>query len=149
MYQKKTVQFDRVRANTRPYLNELIDLETEKTIEYYASKPKEAINQRLVQLEQEWDIERYLEVNASSIAFLGCVLALTSRKKRWLVLPILVTGFLLQHGLQGWCPPLPLLRWMGVRTRREIDSEKIALKALRGDFDNMDKHPAAIAEQMT
>jgi hypothetical protein len=26
---------------------------------------------------------------------------------------------------------------MGVRTRREINKEKFALKALRGDFDNL------------
>jgi hypothetical protein len=35
--------------------------------------------------------------------------------------------FLLQHGLQGWCPPLPVLRRLGVRTQREIDAEKYAL----------------------
>lgn len=34
---------------------------------------------------------------------------------------------LLQHGLQGWCPPLPVLRRLGVRTRGEIDREKYAL----------------------
>jgi len=34
----------------------------------------------------------------------------------------------LQHGLQGWCPPLPLLRRLGIRTRGEIDREKYALK---------------------
>ncbi|WP_407921819.1 hypothetical protein, partial [Corallococcus sp. AB049A] len=28
-------------------------------------------------------------------------------------------SFLLQHGLQGWCPPLPLLRRLGLRTRGE------------------------------
>jgi hypothetical protein len=28
---------------------------------------------------------------------------------RWLVLPIAVTGFLLQHAIQGWCPPIPVL----------------------------------------
>lgn len=31
-------------------------------------------------------------------------------------------------------PPVPVLRRCGVRTRREIDEEKYALKALRGDF---------------
>jgi hypothetical protein len=52
-----------------------------------------------------------------------------------LVLTLAVLGFLLQHAVQGWCPPLALLRRLGVRTRREIDAEKYALKALRGDFD--------------
>jgi DNA-binding transcriptional ArsR family regulator len=43
--------------------------------------------------------------------------------------------FLFQHATQGWCPPLPLFRKRGVRTRKEIEREKYALKALRRDFD--------------
>ena len=31
-------------------------------------------------------------------------------------------------------PPVPILRRLGVRTAREIDIERYALKALRGDF---------------
>jgi hypothetical protein len=48
-------------------------------------------------------------------------------------------GFLLQHAVQGWCPPLPLLRRLGVRTADEINEERYALKALRGDFVDADK----------
>jgi hypothetical protein len=54
--------------------------------------------------------------------------------KRWLTLPALVTAFLFQHAVQGWCPPLPILRRLGFRTSREIETERYALKALRGDF---------------
>jgi len=57
--------------------------------------------------------------------------------RRWLVLPALVTAFLFQHAMQGWCPPLPLLRSFGFRTAREIDTERYALKALRGDFGSI------------
>jgi hypothetical protein len=32
---------------------------------------------------------------------------------------------------------VPIFRRKGVRTRREIDAEKYALKALRGDFSNV------------
>ena len=48
--------------------------------------------------------------------------------------PLVVGGFLLQHAVQGWCPPLPVFRRYGVRTQTEIDDERYALKALRGDF---------------
>jgi len=48
---------------------------------------------------------------------------------------VLVFGFFFQHATQGWCPPIPVFRRMGVRTRREINRERYALKALRGDFD--------------
>src|SRR5690348_10746194 len=36
--------------------------------------------------------------------------------------------------LQGWCPPVPFFRSRGVRTAYEINQERYALKALRGDF---------------
>jgi hypothetical protein len=35
--------------------------------------------------------------------------------------------FLLLHGVKGWCPPLPVLRRLGIRTRDEIDREKYSL----------------------
>ena len=57
--------------------------------------------------------------------------------RKFFVLPALVAGFLLQHALQGWCPPVPLLRRLGFRTTAEIDYERYALKALRGDFREM------------
>ena len=55
--------------------------------------------------------------------------------RRWLALPAIVTGFLFQHAMQGWCPPLPILRRLGFRTAEEINQERYALKALKGDFD--------------
>lgn len=61
-----------------------------------------------------------------------------TRARRWLALPALVTTFLFQHAVQGWCPPLPILRRMGIRTSREIELERVALKMLRGDFDETD-----------
>ena len=83
-------------------------------------------------LDKEWDIERVLEVNASTLALTGLILGLTKNRK-WLFLLGIVLPFLLQHGLQGWCPPLPLLRRLGIRTRGEIDREKYALKVQTGE----------------
>jgi hypothetical protein len=48
-----------------------------------------------------------------------------------------VFTFLAQHALQGWCPPIPVIRRLGVRTRAEIERERNALKALRGDYDRV------------
>jgi hypothetical protein len=53
---------------------------------------------------------------------------------KFFLIPCLVLPFLFQHAIQGWCPPIPILRRRGIRTRREIDLEKYAIKALRGDF---------------
>jgi hypothetical protein len=47
---------------------------------------------------------------------------------------MIVASFLLQHAVQGWCPPVSIFRRLGVRTMREMDEERYALKALRGDF---------------
>jgi hypothetical protein len=48
-----------------------------------------------------------------------------------------VAGFLLQHAVQGWCPPVPVFRRLGFRTQTEIDYERYALKVLRGDFQGL------------
>ena len=41
------------------------------------------------------------------------------------------------HALEGFDPPLPLMRKAGIRTRAEINREIYALKILRGDFDEV------------
>jgi len=120
---------DRVRHSTAPNVNREIDRRTNSNIRRYANSSEEVINRRIEELDQEWDIERALEANASALALTGLLLGLTVNRK-WLALPTVVLSFLLQHSLQGWCPPLPLLRRLGVRTRGEIDREKYELKAL-------------------
>jgi hypothetical protein len=124
---------DRVRANTSEEINRQIDREIDARVREYAKKSSEEITRRIGELDREWDIERILETNASALAFTGLLLGVTQNRK-WLILPGLVLPFLFQHAVQGWCPPLPILRELGVRTRQEIDREKYALKILRGDF---------------
>jgi hypothetical protein len=134
-WEEMAVEPDRVRANSPESANEAIDQEIRDCIRHYASRSHAEISARIRELDREWDIERVLEMNASTIAFAGLALGLT-RDKRWLFVPGLVLPFLFQHAVQGWCPPLPILRrFLGVRTRGEIDREKYALKALRGDFN--------------
>ncbi|MDO9106977.1 MAG: hypothetical protein Q7U57_18720 [Methylovulum sp.] len=119
---------DRVRKSTAIQVNAEIDHQTDLNIHLYKDKSQAETLERIQTLDKEWDIERLLEVNASTLALTGLILGLTANRK-WLLLPGIVLPFLLQHGLQGWCPPLPLLRRLGVRTRGEIDREKYALKA--------------------
>lgn len=126
----------RVAQHTCDATNQAIADETRERIRHYASQPPQEISRRIEELDHEWDVERALECNASALAFSGVVLSATVNKK-WLVLPGLVTGFLFQHALQGWCPPLPILRRMGFRTSAEINEERYALKALRGDFERI------------
>ncbi len=141
---------DRVPMNTDACINASIRRKTENNIAYFASGGSDAITRRLAELDQEWDIERMLETNAATATLIGMTLGITVSKK-WFVLPAAVAGFLLQHAVQGWCPPLPILRRMGFRTASEIDYERYALKALRGDFRNVSEagtagHALAAAE---
>lgn len=124
---------DRVSANTCERVNDRIRQKAEARIGYFAGAGRAAIDQRLAELDREWDIERYLETMAPSVSLAGLTLGATVNRK-WLLLPVIVQTFFLQHALQGWCPPIPVLRRMGVRTMDEINEERFALKALRGDF---------------
>jgi hypothetical protein len=124
---------NRVRKNTADSVNREIDEQILAGVKSYAGQNRNEISYRIKELEREWDIERILEMNASVIAFTGLLMGVT-HNKRWFIVPGVVLPFLFQHALQGWCPPVPVLRRLGVRTREEIDREKYALKALRGDF---------------
>lgn len=128
-----TENIQRVEANTPPEVNERIRARTEQSITETANKGRGAIDRRLSELDAEWDIERLLEANAAGFSLAGLLLGFTVHK-RFYLLPAVVAGFLAQHAIQGWCPPLSVFRRMGVRTRTEIDQERYALKALRGDF---------------
>ena len=123
----------RVPLHTSECSNEAIRRQTEENVAHVAAAGPEAIARRLRELDREWDIERTLEANAASVALIGLGLG-TFVNRRFYLLPGLVCGFLLQHALQGWCPPVPLFRHLGFRTSSEIDHERYALKALRGDF---------------
>ena len=57
------------------------------------------------------------------------------------------SSFFSLHAIQGWCPPVPVLRRLGIRTREEIERERYALKALAGDFGTISKD-AIGAEQI-
>lgn len=129
-----TVQ--RVPAHTSKAVNERILRNTERSVAQYVHAGEKAIQERLDQLDREWDIERVLEANAASACLLGLTLGATVSRK-WFVVPVAVAGFLLQHAIQGWCPPLPVMRRLGFRTAAEINYERNALKALRGDFDQL------------
>lgn len=117
---------DRVRNATPDNLNENIDQKTEANIRHYASGDATTIRARLEELDKEWDIERTLELNAALFALGGVILA-ARVSKRWLILPAIITTFLAQHAIQGWCPPLLLFRKLGIRTQEEIQAERHAL----------------------
>ncbi len=139
---------DHIRNHSSASVLDDIDSDIASRVDDLARSPR-FIEQRLRELEREWDVERWLELNAAALAFVGT--ALSVRRRRWLVVPAVVLPFLAQHATQGWCPPLAVFRRLGLRTRQEIETERTALKAIRGDFshvesvDGADRAPAALA----
>ena len=135
----------RVPASTPPQVNERIRAATCANIARYAGD-RAAIARRLAELDREWDIERVTMLSATIDAWLTLALGVW-RGRRWLVGGLaLLGGATLAHTLVGQCPSLPLYRRLGVRTREEIDWERYALKALRGDFAGL--QGAADAERL-
>ena len=132
----------RVAEQTAANVNEEIRRRTEESIVRHAAAGPDAIDGRLAELDREWDIERTLEANAAIASLVGLTLGATVSRK-WFFFPAVVAGFLLQHAVQGWCPPLTVFRRLGVRTQTEIDYERYALKALRGDFRHLPADGAA------
>lgn len=125
----------RVPEHTPIYLNERIRRKTKDNIARYG-KDAVTIGERLEQLDHEWDIERTLEANASILVVFGTLLG--AFVNPWFyVVPFLVGVFLLQHAIQGWCPPVRLFRRLGFRTHAEIATEYYALRSMRGDFDRL------------
>ncbi len=124
---------ERVPAHTDPDVNDAIERTTDASIEYYSQHP-ELIPRRLDELDHEWDIERTLETGSSILSLFGLTMA-TLHHRRWLILPFAVQSFFLQHALQGWCPPLPVFRRLGIRTPQEIERERHELLRALEDWE--------------
>jgi hypothetical protein len=61
-----TSTFDRVPAHTSDEINRRIQQDIAEKVRYHAARVDE-IPQRLRELEEEWDIERAIEANASAL----------------------------------------------------------------------------------
>ena len=123
----------RVSLRTDPKINADIRKQTVKNINLYKSCNESDINERVSKLGQEWDTERFMELNAAAITIISSYLGVRTGRL-WFLLTGAVAVFMLQHAFWGWCPVMPLIRKLGVRTIDEINNEKAALKLFRGDF---------------
>ena len=126
----------RVERSSDPTLNARVRARSDAEVARLEGADPAQVATRLQQLDREWDIERTLQANAATLALVGTVLG-ARVDRRFLALPAVVFSFFAQHALQGWCPPIPVFRRLNVRTAREIERERYAIKALRGDFDEV------------
>ena len=137
---------NRVRRHTSESAAQRVDAVTRANVRKHGAE-RAQIGRRIAELEREWDIERTLESNAGTIALSGALLG-TLHDRRWFGLTGFVMGFLFQHATSGWCPPIPVLRRLGVRTGNEIDQERFALKAVRGDFRSASNGEASVEQAL-
>jgi len=129
---------DRIRRLTFKQDLERIDKGIRDSVRKYAKSGPSAITGRLTELDSEWPVERALMAGAGSFVWLGLLLGGTIHRRLTAVSAV-AGAMLLLFALFGWAPPVLIMRRLGIRTQREINRERIALKALRGDFNRLDE----------
>jgi hypothetical protein len=95
-----------------------------------------AIDTRLAELDQEWTIGRAIKVTAA-LAILGGLALAYFVNSWWLLLPGFIGLMLAQYGFSKHSMLTSFFRQFGLRHSVEIEHERLALKALRGDFRNL------------
>lgn len=90
---------------------------TTENLMKYRNASAEAIEERLMELDQEWDLDHAIEASAASLALSAFALAVMQRKA-FLMLP---AAALLK----------PVLRRMGFRKPHEIEAERRVLRNMK------------------
>lgn len=131
--------YDRIRNHSPKSFNKAIDKKTDAIMESTIQQGSLAIKERLKTLDKEWDIDRALMLLFSGGVSAQLATAMGKKNKNWLWGPLIQSSFLMLHATLGWCPPVPLLRKLGFRTRFEIQAEREELlEALRSE-ENQEK----------
>ena len=77
---------DRVPKHTSEAINEQIRRQIEECVVRYQNASDDEIQERLEELDREWDIERLLEANAATACLVGLTLGATVDRK-WFLFP--------------------------------------------------------------
>lgn len=120
--------------NSKPACSKL-DL-LEQRLAGIADAGPQAIDDRLAELDREWTAGRVTKATIGVLLVVG--FALTALLNPWwLILPAIGGVSLLQYLFTQTLWLGKVVHEMGYRTGFEVDQEKIALKALRGDFRDL------------
>lgn len=124
---------DRVRRGSADSVNARLDHEMRDRIWHLKDASRDEVVRRLRALDREWDVERAVEATTATLGLVGVGLGVAVHEA-FVLIPLVLLATLLEHAVQGWSPVSSAFRRLGYRTRREIDAERTAIKALRGDF---------------
>jgi len=109
----------------------------EQRLACLADAGQQAITERLEEIEREWSAGRATKATIGVIVVVGLALTGLTASPWWLSLPTIGGLLLLQYLFtrSSWLGAT--FHEMGFRSGAEIDQEKFALKALRGDFRHL------------
>jgi hypothetical protein len=119
-----------------PSLSDRTREQIEARLIQVAQAGHEGIRQRLTELDAEWTAGRVAKIGLA-IATLAGVLLAALWTPWWLVLPGVCGLMLLEHAIARECGLTRLMREAGWRSAIEIEHERWALKAIRGDFRHL------------
>ena len=125
-----------VENSTDSHVQDRIRSQVRERLARFETANQRELTYRLAELDQEWDIERALELHFSGVVLGGIAFGTLSNRK-WYLLPAIAACFMIEHVMEGWCPQLIVLRRLGFRTAAEINHERTALKIMRGDFAHL------------
>jgi len=136
---------DRVRDRTPASVLAQIDRATASRVFAAARGGSDAIAKRLAELDREWDLERFVSLQATLISAVAPILSSRGRILRTMLRAQQL--FLGMHAVVGWSPPVAVLRRLGVRTQKEIDAERGVLVELHRLFEEADTEGIEILEE--
>jgi hypothetical protein len=131
-------QVDRVRDHSAQVVNRRIVRAIEGSVERCIREGRDAVLQRLGELDREWDIDRVLMANFAVVGGAAYLVGLDRyahrplfrpRRKGWLYFLGTQIAFLFTHAAVGWCPPVVVWRRLGIRTKAEIAVERTLLQS--------------------
>jgi hypothetical protein len=119
---------DRIREHTASSVLDRIDARTARRIFRAARGGPDGLERRIAEVDKEWDVDRWLQLVFAA----GTMVSSVKGRKSviWRAILHAQQGFLMLDAMVGWCPPVEVLRRIGIRTQKEIDTERAVLVEL-------------------
>ena len=114
------------------------------SIDYYEHHP-ELISRRLEELDKEPSVEKVFQYAVAGASIGGFVFSLT-RSRLWRLLPVAAAVVSLKQGITGESKVYDLIHKLGFRRAEEIESERYALKSIRGDVSVYENTGSPVVE---
>ena len=107
-----------------------------QNVSFYKANPR-GIETRLEALDEEWSVDKVLQIFTGGASVAAFWFSLT-KSRLFNIVPAILGGGAIAYGITGKSPAADLVRRLGFRTRDEIEGERMALLAVRGDFSGVE-----------